>query len=86
MRQSLEESKLLWALEKMGQDEIKNEEFNQLMQRVDKLIDYYDVTYEEFRYDLANEFEQIAKGLNDSHEIISTVSTNLINKYKKYGE
>jgi hypothetical protein len=56
------------------------------MQRVDKLIDYYDVTYEEFRYDLANEFEQVAKGLNDSHEIISAVSTNLINKYKKYEE
>jgi hypothetical protein len=56
------------------------------MNRVDKLIDYYDVTYEEFRYDLSSEFEKVGQTLSDSHEIITTVSTNLINKYKKYGE
>jgi hypothetical protein len=56
------------------------------MNRVDKLIDYYDVTYEEFRNDLSEEFEKVSRELSDSHEIISAVSTNLINKYKKYGE
>jgi hypothetical protein len=70
----------------MGQGEVKNEAFNKLMNRVDKLIDYYDVTYEEFRYDLSSEFEKVGQTLSDSHEIITTVSTNLINKYKKYGE
>lgn len=89
MRQSKEESLIMWKVERSTLD-IIGKNFKELTEIVDKLMNNYSLTYEEFRNDMADVINDLResddKSLSSRRGIIDVMCEALINKYKEYDD
>lgn len=86
-RQSKEESLLLWFFEKgtMKSKSKNNATLNTLCDILDKRFNDYSLTYNEYRADVIDYFENRLNESDDRHTQVADMFAYLINKYSDDG-